>query len=430
MIRTWYRDQRDIVDNAAALIGSAAATSGLGFAFWWVAARLFPPDVVGLASAAVSAMLLLSTMGILGLDALVISEIPRAREGTGRLLVTVVLGALVASALLGLGFALVAPATSENLRSYFAGAGAVVWFALGVGVTGATYVFDRAVVGLLKGGIQFRRNLWFAITKLVALPAVLLVVPAVGRADHAIYALWALTTLVSLGLVLPGTLRALPDDLRPQASLFGKLGADALRHHVLNVVQHGPGLAMPVLVVVFFPPETSAAFYVTWMLVTFAQSVPMHVSTVLHAVGVRDPGRLAQRLVATLRASFAVGAAIVVGFALLASLVLRAFGAEYADTAAGALRILALTVLPMTVKVHYFALARVAGFPLRAATVGGIAAAFELAATALAATSGSLTTMAWALLASLTVVAACLTPTLARTIRSRGASLVGARPRR
>src|SRR5438132_1175124 len=63
--------------NAGSLVCTTVATGVLGFAYWWVAARQFPPQAVGLASAAVSAMMLLGSICILGLGTLLIGELPR-----------------------------------------------------------------------------------------------------------------------------------------------------------------------------------------------------------------------------------------------------------------------------------------------------------------------------------------------------------------
>lgn len=418
MAPAWYREHRDLIDNTVSLVGSAAVTSGLGFAFWWAAARLFEADAVGLASAAVSAMLLLSTLGVFGLDALLLSEIPRARATAGRLTSTAVVAAFLASALLGLAFAAVAPAFSDNLRAHFALTGAGLVFALGVGLTGATFVFDRAAVAFLRGGIQFRRNVWFSVLKLALLPAVWLAPTLMPRSDLAMVAVWTATTLVSFALVLPGAWRALgAPDLRPQWSLLARLRADALRHHLLNVAQHGPGLALPVLVVSLFPAATSAAFYVTWMLVTFFHVVPIHLTTVLHTVGAGDPERLAEKLRTTLKLSAVVAVVIVVGTALLAGPVLRLFGPDYEGAAADALRVLALTVVPVAVKVHYFALARIRGFTTRAALVGGLGGVAGLVAAGLGARYGTLEAMSAWLLGAMLLEAALLAPVVLRAAR-------------
>src|SRR5512132_3304565 len=94
------------IRNAIALVGTQAITSALGFVYWWLAARWFPPASVGLASAMVSTMMLLGTLGMLGLGTLLIGELPRQRWRAPQLVTTSVLVAGAASAALGLIFAL------------------------------------------------------------------------------------------------------------------------------------------------------------------------------------------------------------------------------------------------------------------------------------------------------------------------------------
>src|SRR5438270_13344190 len=72
----WVKANSVILLNAGSLIGTTAVTSALGFAYWWLAARQFSPEAVGLASAAISAMTLLGTFGMLGLGTLLVAELP------------------------------------------------------------------------------------------------------------------------------------------------------------------------------------------------------------------------------------------------------------------------------------------------------------------------------------------------------------------
>ena len=54
--------------NGYALIIGSAATSGLGLVYWVLAARFYSAEMVGLSSAALSAMLLLSGISQTGLE--------------------------------------------------------------------------------------------------------------------------------------------------------------------------------------------------------------------------------------------------------------------------------------------------------------------------------------------------------------------------
>ncbi len=420
--KAWLGANRALLASGMSLLLSAAATSGLGFAFWIVAARLFDADVVGVASAAVAAMLLLSTLGVVGLDALVITE-------SGRLLSSgddkkaagsasaLVIAAFVFSTALALVCGLLAPRLGGAWSLYFTGFGSVAVFALGVGLTGAAYVFDRATIGFLAGGLQLARNIWFSVIKLLALPALLLL-PAGAEEPQAIYALWSGTTLVSFLLVLP-KVRGLvgAGGLTPRWSAWRRLGRDALDNHLLNVAQHAPGLLVPVIVAARFPPATNAAFYVTWMLVTFLQSLPVHLTTALHAVGMRDGPELAARLRSTLRLGVAVALAAAAGTALVAGPLLALFGQHYAAEAASALRILGLTALPMMIKLHYFAVARIQGWTARAGALGVLLGALEVGAVSYGAGTGSLVTLSWCLFGALAVEAALLLVPVLRLAR-------------
>src|SRR5262245_37524866 len=134
----WANDNRIIVKNASSLVSTAAVTSALGFIYWWLAARQFSPPAVGLASAAVSAMMLLGSISALGLGSLLINELPRHPDKTPALIVTAVLVAGTAGGVLGMLFALVAPRLSANLRPLTASFGSELLFAVGVAATAVT----------------------------------------------------------------------------------------------------------------------------------------------------------------------------------------------------------------------------------------------------------------------------------------------------
>src|SRR6266853_6583633 len=73
----WVQVNSIILVNAGSLVGTTAVTAVLGFVYWWLAARQFPPETVGFASAAISAMTLLGSICVLGFGTLLIGELPR-----------------------------------------------------------------------------------------------------------------------------------------------------------------------------------------------------------------------------------------------------------------------------------------------------------------------------------------------------------------
>src|ERR1700689_5182239 len=82
LVEAWRR-HRDLLDNALTLLGTTGITAVLGFAYWAFAARLFSQRAVGYGSAAVSAMTLIGTIGMLGMGTVLIGELPRRRDRAG-----------------------------------------------------------------------------------------------------------------------------------------------------------------------------------------------------------------------------------------------------------------------------------------------------------------------------------------------------------
>src|SRR5438552_2116975 len=84
------RLRQGVVINAGSMVGTTVVGAGFGVVFWWFAAHQYPPAAVGLAAAAVSAMTMLGTLGVLGFGTLLIGELPR-HGGKGAALVATAL---------------------------------------------------------------------------------------------------------------------------------------------------------------------------------------------------------------------------------------------------------------------------------------------------------------------------------------------------
>src|SRR6201986_1651585 len=105
-VRGILAQNRDLLKNAGSLIGTTGVTSAFGFGYWIYAARFFMPQAVGYGTAAVSVMMLLSTIGISGFGTMLIGELPRRKSAGGQMMAGI-LASFSLSSVLGLGFALV-----------------------------------------------------------------------------------------------------------------------------------------------------------------------------------------------------------------------------------------------------------------------------------------------------------------------------------
>jgi O-antigen/teichoic acid export membrane protein len=416
----WIKTNFVILINAGSLISTTAVTSVLGFAYWWIAARSFSPETVGLASAAISAMMLLGTVCILGLGTLLIGELPRQPGKEGPLISAALIVVGAAGGCAGVVFALVAPFVAADFQVLRAGIEDILLFAIGVSLTAITLVLDQALIGLLRGGLRLWRNTIFSVAKLAALFAVSLWLShAMGLT---IYATWAVGNAVSVA-ALAGFAILKRSGFRstywPEWGLLRKLRSAALQHHMLNLTLQAPTLALPVLVTILLSATTNAWFYVAWTIASFVFAVPIALTTVLYATVSGRPAVLAHKTRLTL--GLASGTCVLAACVLLLGTkqVLGLFGHIYAEEAAWSLRILALGALPLIIKNHYTTLCRIQDrirstmLPMVAGTL------IELGAAALGARFGGLSGLSLGWVAALCAEAAFMSRTVFMAVRPR-----------
>lgn len=414
-----------ILTNAGALAAGTLAGAALGFVYWWLAARAFPPAAVGLASAAISMMNLLGHAGEFGLGPLLLGQLPRAGRDASTLLWTALCMAAVACALFGLGYAGLARVAAIDLGGALGSARADGLFALGVTLTGFTLVLDQALVGLLRARLQMGRSIAFSAVKLILL-ALVAQLPGAGEAE--ILGAWIVGQALSVaGLALYLALRRERLWHRPRLSVVRPLAGDVLRHHALNLALQAPAFALPFVVTVTISPETNAAFYAAWALVNVVLLVPAALTTVVYTTGARDPGELRPRLLLSLALSTASGAGAGVAFLFLSPFILGLFNPAYPTIAGTSLQMLGFGALGVMLKYHYVALERLRGRMARAALWLSVGGALELSAATWGGFQGGLAGLTAGWLAAVALQAAFFAPGLVRAVRD-GRRRIGAQP--
>ena len=415
----WITTNRAILVNAGSLIATNGVNAVLGFVFWWVAARQFLPEAVGLASAAISVMMLLGTLSILGLGTLLLGELPHhpGKEASLISAALILVGAVGACS--GTLFAIISPFLSANFEALRANIWDIALFATGVSLTAITLVLDQALIGLLRGPLQFWRNMLFAVTKLVALLAVAFWLS--HTMGLTIYATWAggnTCSLVALAAFVMLKGKGSGRSYGPHWALLGKLKVAALQHHLLNLLLQAPPLILPVLVTAMLSARMNAWFYISWTMAAFVFFIPTALGTVLYAVGSAQPHVLAHKA----RMTVSLGIVVCLGvYAVLlpaAPQILALFGHAYEEQASGSLRILALATFPLIIKNHYITIHRIHGriaHLLLPITTAGL---LELALPALGADLDGLSGVSLGVIAALCIESLYMSPTVYRTVRS------------
>jgi O-antigen/teichoic acid export membrane protein len=379
-LRSWLGVEKVMLVNTASLVGTSLVTLSFGFVYWWLAAHRFSTESVGVASAAVSAMLLLASISVLGFGTLLIGELPRQPHKAHQLVVTALVTVGFVGFALGLGFALLAPAISHHLGALAENAWAVVLFALGVALTTITLVLDSVMIGLLRGGLQFWRNSVLGGSKLAILWAITSF--TAWSSNLVIYGAWAAGALVSVAFLMliffVGGGR--PRGWRFDWQLMRSLRKMALWHHSVNLGLQAPVFALPVVVTALLSPTKGAYFYAAWMIAGLVFIVPLSLSTVLFAMSAAQPAALRARMRQTIGHSAVIAIAAIASLSIAGPWLLSLFGKAYESQATTSLRVLIVAVLPLIVRNHYVAVSRVFGYLRRAALLVAATSMFELTA--------------------------------------------------
>lgn len=416
-----FRSYGLILSNANYVALSMVVNSLLGFAYWWFAARFFPPVAAGFASAIISTMLLLGIVSTLGWGTLLVGELSGRPTGYEQLLATAFVVVGLSGLIIGASFALVAPfllIQYQPLRDTF-------WlaslFALGVMATALAMVLDQVLLGLLQAGAQLQRNSLFSLLKLGLLVALVIMISA--RTWEQILETWVLSLWGSLLYLLwrRRTLIMLVA-CRPQPALWRALQVRALEHHVLNLALLVPGTTLPIIAASAISAEANASFYVAFILATFVFTGPAALASVLFAAAGTLATGISAKLRFTLSTSFLVGVlgigAVVVGGDLLLSL----FGHHYVTEASPCLRILTFGVLPAIVRDHYVTLCRITQSMRKAALPLFLGGLLEILLALLGALWGGMNGLSAGWLTAMVIQAALMGPTVYQYVRKEDRS--------
>lgn len=332
--------------NGYALIANSGATGALGLVYWLLMARLYPAAAVGRASAAYAAMNLLAGFTALNFNGALTRFLPRA----GRMTRTFITRAYVVSTLASVCISFLFLRTIGHWEPSYSELSGLVTGLVFVGCVVAWAVFtlqDSVLIGLRSAFWVFAENAIFGVAKIVLLVLLVTALP-----DHTgIYVSWMLPVIVAVPLV--------------NALIFGRL---VPRHTLLTHAFPPPssrqigrflagdysgalcvlatGNLVPVLVAARISVQSTAYFYMAWVIAGIVNMIGINMAMSLTVEGSFEAATLAANCRKALTKMLQIlvpGAAVT---ALIAPWGLRLFGPAYAANGAPVLELLAVAALP------------------------------------------------------------------------------------
>jgi O-antigen/teichoic acid export membrane protein len=345
--------------NSLSLIVGKMATLSVGFLVWLIAARLFTPAEVGLASGAVSAMMLCVQIALFGAGAAVITLFPRHQDHPADLLDTAISVVAAASLVAGGLFLLLASGIFHELSVVTALPIYTVAF-LAMCILGTLGVlFDQIGTVLRRGDQVLVRGALFGVVTLAVLIG--LSRAGLGTGSVAILVAWVVGGLLSVGVGFYQLRRSLPTyRFRPRVRrrLATQIVGIGLPNWALTLTERAPGSIMPILVTELLSPEANATWYAVWMMAWVVYVIPIQVGLSLFAEASHRPSDLTWAVRQGLGLSLAIGVVGAMGAAIVGPFMLSFLGNSYVDGGTTPLRILVVAVLPFAFIQAYFSACR------------------------------------------------------------------------
>lgn len=379
MSESHFEAHRALTRSGVALISNSVLTSGLGVAYWLVAAHVMPRAELGQGSSLLSALWTVSALAQLNYMRSLPGLLPRARGGADRVLARIYAHVILASLFAGLAFALVAPRVSLTFSYVRSIPGFVFLFALSVPIYSIFCIEDAVLATVRRAGIIPFENATYGVLKLLVLMAFVVFVGVRGPSHGISITLsWILPLVV---IVVPVNIflftRAVP---RAAADfpLTAQKGGAWVRYDFMGYLFWLFGtLPLPVLVITVLGPLQTAAFYVPFTIATAVDVMTLNLGNSLTAEMSRTRGRFTTATSLFVWRVWALTALLGVGLAIIAPYVLDLFGSDYRAAATSIFRVLMLAVLPRSILFLGIAAVRARAASARAREGGGLILALQ-----------------------------------------------------
>lgn len=354
--RTLARARVPLYRNALVLMGNSGLTAGLGFVFWALAARAYPPAELGLASAAISSALFIATLSLLGLPYALVRFSPSAIGGLPVVTSTIALVVTLVSATAGIIFMAGIHTWAPSLEALAPIPILAIALITLAGATGASTVLVYASVsardtrpalagGVVQGVVKSALVLAFAI--------------GFSHAGFAVVLAWLIGALAAVSMQL----WLLRKQIARRVDLQLLRPATFLRYSAGNwagdLAWTAPGLLFPLLVVALMGAEANAYFFVAWAIASLLAGIPTAVASSLLAEGSYAHSETGEHLRRAVRFTLPLVAVAIAVCLVGAPILLGLFGVRYASEGVDTLRLLSLAALPLSLNLLYLTVARV-----------------------------------------------------------------------
>ncbi|MEA1998343.1 MAG: polymerase [Euryarchaeota archaeon] len=355
-----------LLKNSIFIMLTSISSAGFGFIFWMLAAKLYPADDVGIATALISSMSLIVLLSGFGLDSSIIRFSPTSDMG----------GIFSTSALITTSFAVLfgtifiagADIFSPELHLLKSPQN-VVLFLIFLAANSVIELIYVSFVAIRKAELQFLQSIIVGSRILFLIP--LIAIGAIGifcavGISFMLALLFALVFLMRSGIVPRFVI---------DCSFLNNAFHFSAGNYFVGLFTTAPNMILPIMVMNTLGAEQAAYYYITFAMASLLYMIPNAISMSLFVEG--SHGETIKRLV--VKSLFAILLLLIPAAVVLyvcGGWVLGAIGEDYAAGGLQVLRVMVVASLFVGTNYVYFAIKRVQkdvrGIVVLSGVIGGL----------------------------------------------------------
>ena len=344
--------------NALFLILNAMLPAAMGFLFWIIAARMYSPENIGIASALISSMTLIAYFSTLGLEFGIIKFLPQTKDKSGAMVtasvgITAVL-AIIISTVFFAGIDIWAP-SFHIIRSNIL---FLISFCAITLIYSVYYLVHHIYISKRQSGYTFAQTGVFSLIRFIPMILLASMAPSFG-----VFSGWGIGLAAGLlfsTIFLFGRSCIQFSKITPEGfKMVGGMFKYSFSNFALNLLWMAPGLVLPLMVTNQLGARANGYFYIGWAVAGVILMIPQGISLALFAEGSNESHKLKDNAhKSLLLMTCLILPAIALAF-FFGERVLAVFGHQYSVQATRLLWLLAISALPMSVNYTYFSIGRV-----------------------------------------------------------------------
>ncbi len=326
--------------NSAFLFLNTAILAAFGLVFWTIGARVYTTTQVGVATALIAALNLITSFALAGLEISLIRFLPDSRSRVHLVNASLTWTAALAM-LCGAGFILLQPLIAPRLgvvrQTPLIG---VLFVVLCAAATGS-YIVESVFVAYRSSRYVLLKNTLSSIVKLPLLFAL------VFAGAFGIYSSWMVSLVVAVLFGLWILKRRFQHRLAPAVRLTPTPGMTAfsLANYLATLAESMPQIVLPLLVLDLLGAVPAAHYYMAMMLASLLFAVSQAAGQALFAEGSHSSDKLSHQTRKTITFIAVLLLPGILATIAIGPFVLSLFGPGYARSAHWLLTILALSAI-------------------------------------------------------------------------------------